>query len=231
MKTEFITKAYNQYFKVPSISMAGGLTFSNNDVILVDDYAIEIFGNSPDNVAYIIRRFGYPFHGTDGYKNMAEYHLTTPMEDVYLWLLLKPYCTFGVTLPKSLFDEQMLISYLEVSGHDVTEQKKTYDKQLHKMRDALKQALKDLLRPVTIRDHAFNILGPVDDFEMEPLPTRELAWAGLYEVAKIYESKDAFDAFHKMLYYIVNHSEGDLVENTNNVIVMLEDAKKSREQK
>jgi hypothetical protein len=39
--------------------------------------------------AYLFRRFGYPIHGWDSYKDLVKYILTTPRQD--MWLRIIPY--------------------------------------------------------------------------------------------------------------------------------------------
>jgi len=49
--------------------------------------AEKIFGpslNYGETFAYLFRRFGYPLHGWDDYKELVRYNVTTPMEGVVL---------------------------------------------------------------------------------------------------------------------------------------------------
>jgi hypothetical protein len=52
----------------------------------LSDDAEEITGklNAGDTFVYLFRRFGYPRFGWDGYKELVQYHITTPMEGVVL---------------------------------------------------------------------------------------------------------------------------------------------------
>jgi hypothetical protein len=70
--------------------IAGG--YSSNGIIDPDVWADEIFGagiQGPWLAVYMLRRFGWPNAGSDDYKNLCSWCLTTPVEGLYL--LVTPY--------------------------------------------------------------------------------------------------------------------------------------------
>lgn len=61
--------------------------------------AIEVFGDELEFgrlFAYCFRRFGHPNSGSDPYKDLAEYKLTTPMDGVFLSVCIKPTSRTGL---------------------------------------------------------------------------------------------------------------------------------------
>jgi hypothetical protein len=65
-----------------------------DDIVEGHDLAIEVWGEEACSdrnggakaFAYLWRRFGPPWHGSDNYKDLVAYYLTTPDPDVFLWL-------------------------------------------------------------------------------------------------------------------------------------------------
>lgn len=56
------------------------------------EIAERLFGDeysSGNAFLYLFRRFGYPISGWDEYKGAADYVLTTPMDGIYLWAMIK----------------------------------------------------------------------------------------------------------------------------------------------
>jgi hypothetical protein len=106
--------------------------------------------------AYLFRRFGYPNYGTDSYKSIASYYLTTPMEDVYLWCDPRPCeCSmFGYVYTRDLelkvYEEYFKKDYEALED----ESSVTYH-----IKEALNVAIQDLLTPTSVRDVGFNIKG------------------------------------------------------------------------
>lgn len=69
--------------------------------------ADEIFGvdklQPGPTFLYLFRRFGYPIYGWDGYKEVVQYHLTTPMRGVFFFISIKSSMVdFGYLLPEKL---------------------------------------------------------------------------------------------------------------------------------
>lgn len=70
--------------------IAGG--YSSNGIIDPDLWADEVFGAGipgPWLAVYMLRRFGWPNAGSDDYKNLCSWCITTPVEGLYL--LVTPY--------------------------------------------------------------------------------------------------------------------------------------------
>jgi hypothetical protein len=74
--------------------------------------AQEIYGDKFDYghaTAYLLRRFGFSFEGYDDYKTLASWVLTTPLNGVYLWVMIKgnssASCSFGVRFSKEKYQE------------------------------------------------------------------------------------------------------------------------------
>lgn len=84
------------------------------------DIAQEIYGDKFDYghaCAYLLRRFGFHFEGYDDYKTLASWVLTTPMEGVYLWAMIKGYshanCSFGVRFSKKVYKKLNRLESME----------------------------------------------------------------------------------------------------------------------
>jgi len=103
--------------------------------------------------AYLFRRFGYPWSGWDDYKDLVNYRLTTPRPDMVLYLRpchngdFVPSLCVGIMTP--CFDRD-----IEKDASAV---------------DAATRALKELLRPVGVRDSFMNIHG-VHDWSGREVP-------------------------------------------------------------
>lgn len=72
------------------VRIVGG--FASGGGIRPGEVAVDIFGkemNGAHLFAYMFRRFGFPNCGSDDYKNLCSYFLTTPMPGLYL--LVTPY--------------------------------------------------------------------------------------------------------------------------------------------
>jgi hypothetical protein len=224
MENKFITQAYNSYFEGKHISASGGLMTSDGTPLFPGDDALEILGGTPIGMDYMFRRFGFPFHGCDSDKEIAAYYLTTPMDDIFLRVSLKPWYSFGFCVPKTVTDMEYEIHKKEYLQEDATELIKNRDEKIESIRKALRVSIADLLRPVLLDDgYCFNVMGVCDYDEEALVEKRELAYAGLYNVAKIYENKSSFDVFHKMMYLIKESSNGDIVSGMNNVIKYMEE--------
>jgi len=79
-------------------------------VFYPNDWASEIFGEELDYgraLAYLYRRFGYTIWGSDPYKEICEYILTTPMDGVALSVRIKTHVDFAYFIRKD-FDRQCL---------------------------------------------------------------------------------------------------------------------------
>ncbi len=126
--------------------------------------------------AYLFRRFGYPSWGWDEYKNLVSYLITTPLPEVFL--SITPY--MGSDRPEQLYDPtDLMFGYcvdqkiekqdyypcLRKDGHAAWEEHPRYKA----CQQAFEAAMRDLLRPVYVRDVPINCYGRVDDDD-EQLP-------------------------------------------------------------
>lgn len=119
------------------------------------EYAANIF---PDICygklfAYLFRRFGPPMTGWDEHKEIACYFLTTPLDGVWLRVVVGSDHPFGYALSpevaKQAYEEHYLAFPGSLTPGDLRSQ----------TADALKAAIDDLARPVPVRDWYINVLG------------------------------------------------------------------------
>ena len=106
--------------------------------------------------AYLFRRFGPPMAGWDHYKEIACYYLTTPMDGVWLRVIVRSQNPFGYALSleveKLLCKEHRLASSGSPAPGDLRSQ----------TMEALKTTIEDLKRPVHVRDGRINALGKTE---------------------------------------------------------------------
>ena len=117
------------------------------------EYADEILpnGNYSSLFVYMFRRFGIPENGSDDYKEIACWYLTTP--DVAVGLMVSP-------RPSGLrysFGYWVNTNVYEYHSHD------EYDAIGKVIEPVLKQAMTDLLTPTNVRDVYINAVGEKDD--------------------------------------------------------------------
>lgn len=133
------------------------------------DLAKEIYGerwNYGAAFAYLYRRFGPPINGCDQYKSLCMYVLTTPMDGLGLWIdpVKWVHCSFGylhdAAIEQKLFEERLeFVERVEKGAWPSDRQSPVRGP----ITDALEATMKELLRPVNIRDWFINILGPIKD--------------------------------------------------------------------
>ena len=128
------------------------------------DMAEEAFGDAVSQsglllLPYLYRRFGPPFTGCDSVKELASFWLTTRRKGLGLWVSCRGrslrYC-FGVGYSDALrkrFPKDMRMDAPPKTVRDC--------------RAALVEAMRELLRPVCVRDAAFNILGRCESDDNE----------------------------------------------------------------
>lgn len=83
----------------------GTVTGAVGGVLWPETLAKEVFGRPLDAGSvflYLFRRFGYPIYGWDGYKEICNYTLTTPMRDVYLFVSIKTGVDWGYLMPPKM---------------------------------------------------------------------------------------------------------------------------------
>lgn len=85
--------------------MSGDATGAVGGVLWPETLANEVFGrhlNSGQVFLYLFRRFGYPVYGWDGYKEVVQYFLTTPMRGVYLFISIKAGVDWGYMMSSKM---------------------------------------------------------------------------------------------------------------------------------
>jgi hypothetical protein len=125
--------------------------------------AEEIIGtlNAGDTFMYLFRRFGYPRFGWDGYKELVQYHITTPMAGVVL--TIRPNVTGSYTFGYMLRDDVHQQCEKEAAFPEVLPPKdRPADSIMQQCHTALCAAIRDMLRPVGVRDVLIAICGKVD---------------------------------------------------------------------
>ena len=133
---------------------------------------IEALGNAEYGplFTYMFRRFGMPEWGSDDYKEIAQWYITTPDENVVLNVVPKPSgvkLSFGYQVKRAVYNDYR------------------NPEQIRTIEDALKTAMRDLLTPVSVRDIFVNALGIVKNPGEEEAPI--FKWAGYGVSHKYYE--------------------------------------------
>ncbi len=134
------------------------------EVILGEKYDKSFYGTA---CAYLLRRFGPAYYGCDSYKELTQYMLTTKMEGVLL--SVRPGCSvstsFGYYLSKEIH-EATLEAMLK--NRQSNQRKAENDCPIRSpVAKALREAIKELERPVNVRDWCFNIIRRIPDDELE----------------------------------------------------------------
>lgn len=124
---------------------------------------------------YMFRRFGMPENGSDGYKEIACWYLTTP--DPFVGLMVSP-------RPSGLrysFGYWVNINVYRYNSHD------EYDAIGKAIEPALRQAMTDLLTPTNVRDVYINAIGNVNDADIGKTTCDYFKWAGFGVTSDYYE--------------------------------------------
>ena len=134
-------------------------------IIITPDIAEEVFSkwDYGHAFAYLWRRFGPPFDGSDPHKELCNYCLTTRMPGVLLYVSpkLSAEISFGYLLKQKLF-RKLIINNL----HDLWlwhKGKEARHSRKKRVENALRGAMQELKRPVNVRDWLINIEGRVED--------------------------------------------------------------------
>jgi hypothetical protein len=140
-------------------------------------YADDILSNGDyaSLFVYMYRRFGIPIYGSDPYKEIACWYLTTPDAAVALIVSPRPSglrYSFGYLIDTNVYN---------YNSHDDIEVIKV------KIEPSLKQAMKDLLTSTNVRDVYINATGRVSDDEVKET-CDYFKWAG-YGVTPDYYKK------------------------------------------
>jgi len=104
--------------------------------------------------AYLWRRFGPPIYGSDPYKDLVSYLLTTKMEGVFLSCRCYPtaHIAFGIGFTEELYAKVV---------DDCMKKREDWPEYLKKIFKALLEAIEELKRPTNVRDWFINIEGKV----------------------------------------------------------------------
>lgn len=141
------------------------------------EYADDILANGDyaSLFVYMYRRFGIPISGSDPYKEIACWYLTTPDKAVALIVSPRPSglrYSFGYLIDTNIY---------KYNSHDELEAIRI------KIEPFLKQAMKDLLTATNVRDVYINATGRVSDDEVRETCDYS-KWAG-YGVTPDYYKK------------------------------------------
>lgn len=123
-------------------------------------------GNYASLFVYMFRRFGISEYGSDPYKEIACWYLTTPDPAVVLLVSPRP---SGLRLS---FGYMINTEVYHYKSHDDIEAIRL------KIEPFLKQAMSDLLTPTNIRDVFINAVGKINDDIKMARPCAYSKWAG-----------------------------------------------------
>lgn len=140
-------------------------------------YADEILlnGNFSSLFVYMYRRFGVPISGSDPYKEIACWYLTTPNAAVALMVSPRPSglrYSFGYLIDTNIYNYH---------SHDDIEAIRV------KIEPFLKQSMKDLLTPTNVRDVFINAVGKVSDDDIGRTTCNYSKWAGFGVTSDYYK--------------------------------------------
>lgn len=153
----------------------------------------KLIGKNPKNLfpdynmgsafAYLYRRFGPPKYSYDSYKHLACYYLSTEKEDLFLRIIPNhSFCTsIGYCVPKKEKNKR-IEQKININSEDSDKYNK-WNKEIHKY---IYDALKELKKPVMVRDVHINFEGVVDE-KMEKYGVancHETSGLGLYDLSK-----------------------------------------------
>ncbi len=139
--------------------------------------------------AYLWRRFGPPFEGSDPHKDLVSYFLTTDMKGVLLYVrpCVSASTSFGYSATRQrrrkLFIEDTHALWRRQKGNDFKTPR------ADRVGRALERAMEELKRPTNVRDWLINIQGRCDDSSLRCVAPSKLAGYGI--------TPDYFDKFNK----------------------------------
>ena len=126
--------------------------------------------------AYLWRRFGPPWHGSDPLKDICAYVLTTP--DPEVWLEVVP-CIGSVHGSAHYL---VTMTLFDTAQHEMVRRRRKPGgpgKTAMRIAKALRATMQALLAPVFVRDGAINIVGYVADPYAAGEPVAASLYAGL----------------------------------------------------
>jgi len=139
---------------------AGLRSYASGPFFNCPELACEAFGPVAyepclTHMAYLYRRFGPPLWGSDPYKEIASYILTTARDGLWLECRCKAgqlRLGFGVA-----YSPQLAAGFPDRHRFDAE------NDLVRQCRVDLVNALRELLRPVEVRDISINLLGQCDE--------------------------------------------------------------------
>jgi len=174
-KKQFIAEVASLSKEVEYVAAGGGSLFDPGEI------AVRVLPNLRGGqlVAYLFRRFGYPSWRWDEYKELTHYLITTPMKDVFLEV--RPYMGGDSPQPSSFDHTVLMFGYCvdkaieEESYYPLLMEGKRNDWYEHprykECNQAFEAAMRDLLRPVYVRDVPINCYGLVLDDDLGTCPS------------------------------------------------------------
>ncbi len=140
-------------------------------------YADEILlnGNYSSLFVYMFRRFGIPTNGSDPYKEIACWYLTTPDPAVALMVSPRPSglrYSFGYWVNTNVYNYH---SHVDIEVIRMV------------IEPFLKQSMKDLLTPTNVRDAFINVVGKVGDDDIGRTTCNYSKWAGFGVTSDYYK--------------------------------------------
>ena len=173
--------------------------------------------------AYLFRRFGYPNSGWDDHKDLTRYVLTTPMDNVFLEV--RPYLggdyrhrqnndaitvslMFGYCMSQEL--EQQYLEELYYRKPRISQQEREASALHQQYIKAFTATIRDLQRPVFVRDIPINCYGRIAISEIDDLPEQaELPLEAGYGIPMdFFADLDRHDKFLEALYNLGNGDMG-----------------------
>lgn len=155
----------------------------------------EVFGNAPlaaTAYLYLCRRFGPPPTGCDGHKEFGQWFLTTPNERVVVSVYPRASSIgVGVMVPDG--DER---DFWQPPRPIVS---------------AVVAALRDLLRPVSLRDSWLNVAGPCDPPECDEATGERAGEAPVFRWAGYGVEPDYWRRFEEAPVRTIDLQPGDVV--------------------
>jgi hypothetical protein len=173
--------------------------------------------------AYLFRRFGYPNDGWDDRKELASYLLNTPMCDVFL--SVTPY--MAGDFEDRLLKDRTRHMFGYCISQEIEEQLYAIPASKHRESEIYQQcnaafeaAIRDMLRPVFIRDIAINCHGRIEDDALDAMPNeaKRCNEAGYGIPQAFFEDMKRYDKFIDALCKL-----GGNIENGINKVIAMAD--------
>lgn len=156
------------------------------EAILGEKYDKSFYGTA---CAYLLRRFGPAHYGCDPYKELTHYMLTTKMEGVLL--TVRPgssvSTSFGYYLNNEIYEATLEADYKDRQPNRWETVKNCPVRA--PVAEALREAIKELKRPVNVRDWFFNIIRRIPDDELANMEVVEYSDLAGYGVIPEYYSR------------------------------------------